>query len=87
MTKRVADLTFGILKARGATGVAVSETGIEDAIRFAYSTFRLVIEPGGAVALAAVLSGKVEPSERTLITLSGGNIDPTHFAAILGRGL
>jgi threonine dehydratase len=87
MTKRVADLTFGILKARGATGVAVSETEIEDAIRFAYSTFRLVIEPGGAVALAAVLSGKVEPSERTLITLSGGNIDPAHFAAILGRGL
>lgn len=87
MTKRVADLTFGILKARGATGVAVSEAEIEDAIRFAYATFRLVIEPGGAVALAAVLTGKVSLGERTLITLSGGNIDPAQFAAILGRGL
>jgi threonine dehydratase len=86
MTKRVADLTFGILKARSATGVAVSETEIEDAIRFAYATYRLVIEPGGAVALAAVLSGKVTPRNRTLITLSGGNIDPAQFAAILGRG-
>jgi threonine dehydratase len=86
MTKRVADLTFSILKARDATGVAVSETEIEDAIRFAYSTFRLVIEPGGAVALAAVLSGKVAPGDRTLITLSGGNIDAAQFADILGRG-
>ncbi|UVO53869.1 threonine/serine dehydratase [Sphingomonas sp. SUN039] len=86
MTKRVAELTFGILRARGATGVAVSETEIEDAIRFAFRTFRLVIEPGGAVALAAILSGKVVPGERTLVTLSGGNIDPDQFAAILGRG-
>lgn len=86
MTKRVADLTFNILKARGATGVAVSEDEIEDAIRFAYANFRLVIEPGGAVALAAVLSGKVTPAERTLITLSGGNIDPAQFAAILAHG-
>lgn len=86
MTKRVADLTFGILKARCATGVAVTETEIEDAVRFAYSTLRLVIEPGGAVALAAILSGKVATGGRTLITLSGGNIDPMQFAAILARG-
>jgi threonine dehydratase len=86
MTKRVADLTFDILKARGATGVAVSETEIEDAIRYAYSTCRLVIEPGGAVALAALLSGKVAPEARTLIILSGGNIDPAQFGAILERG-
>ncbi len=86
MTKRVADLTFGILKTRGATGVAVSEAEIEDAIRFAYSTLRLVIEPGGAVALAAILTGKVALGARPLITLSGGNIDPVQFAAILGRG-
>ncbi len=86
MTKRVADLTFGILRARGATGVAVSEAEIEDAIRFAYSNLRLVIEPGGAVALAAVLTDKVATSDRTLITLSGGNIDAAQFAAILRRG-
>jgi threonine dehydratase len=85
MTKRVADLTFGILKSRGATGVAVSEAEIEHAIRFAFQKLRLVIEPGGAVALAAILSGKVTPTSNTLITLSGGNIDPAQFAAILER--
>ena len=86
MTQRVARLTFDILKARAATGVAVSETEIEDAIRFAYARFRLVIEPGGAVALAAVLANKVALGRRTVVTLSGGNIDPLHFAAILDRG-
>lgn len=86
MTKQVAPLTFDILKARNATGIAVSEAEIEEAIRFAFSTFRLVIEPGGAVALAAVLSGKVALGARTLLTLSGGNVDPAQFAAILERG-
>lgn len=85
MTQRVAELTFGILKARGATGVAVSEAQIEHAIVFAYERLRLVLEPGGAVALAAILSGKVRPTPNTLIILSGGNIDARQFAAILAR--
>ncbi len=86
MTKLVSPLTFGILKRRGATGVAVSEVEIEEAMRFAFANFRLVVEPGGAVALAALLSGKVKPGKRTLISLSGGNIDPGQFAAVLARG-
>ena len=86
MTKQVAPVTFDILRARAATGVAVSESEIEDAMRFAFTQLHLVVEPGGAVALAAILSGKVEPTARTLITISGGNVDPVQFAAILGRG-
>ncbi|MBA3897479.1 MAG: pyridoxal-phosphate dependent enzyme [Sphingomonadaceae bacterium] len=85
MTRRVSPLTFDILRAHGASGVAVSEAGIEDAIRFAFANLRLVLEPGGAVALAALLAGKVTPGERTVVLLSGGNIDPAQFAAILGR--
>jgi threonine dehydratase len=84
-TLRVAPLTFDILKARRATGVAVSEVETEDAIRFAFSKMRLVLEPGGAVALAALLSGKVAPTDRTLVILSGGNIDAARFAAIITR--
>ena len=85
MTRRVANLTFDILRDRGATGVAVSERETETAMRFAFSELHLVIEPGGAVALAAVLAGKVTPGERTLITLSGGNVDPAQFAKVLMR--
>ncbi len=83
MTVSASPLTFGILQSRGATGVWVSPTEVEDAMRFAFHKLRLVIEPGGAVALAAILSRKVKPKERTLITLSGGNVDAAQFAAVL----
>ena len=78
-------LTFAVLQARDATGVTVTESEVEDAMRFAFAKLRLVVEPGGAVALAAVLAGKVELGATTLITLSGGNVDPAQFAAVLGR--
>ncbi len=83
MTTRVSHLTFDILRARGATGMAVSEAAIEDAIRFAFRTLRIVLEPGGAVALAALLGAAAPPRDGTLILLSGGNIDPARFAAIV----
>jgi threonine dehydratase len=82
-TMRVAPITFDILKAHGATGVAVSEEEVAHAMRTAFSKLQLVVEPGGAVALAAVLAGKVKPTERTMVTLSGGNVDPAVFAAII----
>jgi len=80
-TLRVADLTFGILRERSATGVAVSEAEIADAMRFAFETLKLVVEPGGAVALAAALAGKV-PLDGTVLVVSGGNVDPATFRAM-----
>ena|SRR5215217_551673 len=66
-------------------GVAtVSDAEVAEAIRFAYASLKLVVEPGGAVALAALLSGKVDIEGQTAcIVLSGGNVDPALFARIL----
>ena len=83
MTPRVSPLTFDVLHGRGAVGVAVSEAETVAAMRFAYHQYGLTLEPGGAVALAAVLAGKVMISERTLVILSGGNIDPGLFATLI----
>lgn len=77
-------LTFGLLRQSGATGVAVSESAVMDAVRFAFEHLKLVVEPGGAVALAAVLSGTVDVRGKTVaLTLSGGNVDPAVFARCL----
>ena len=78
-TLKVVPLTFGILKARAARGVAVSEAETGAAMRWAFDHLQLVLEPGGAVALAALLAGKAEPGERTLVLLSGGNVDAATF--------
>lgn len=84
-TKRVSPLTFGALRDSGAEGVSVNESQIEAAMRFAFSNLRLVVEPGGAVALAAWLAGKVEVGGEVVIVLSGGNVDPAAYADILVR--
>ena len=79
-TLKVSPLTFEVLARRDATGVAVSEAEVRAAQRFAASKLRLVIEPGGAVALAAVLAGRVAPEPGLLVILSGGNVDLEAYA-------
>ena len=79
-TLRVSPLTFDVLSRRDAIGVAVSEPEIAAAQRWAAEKLRLVIEPGGAVGLAAVLSGKVKLEPGLLVILSGGNVDLAAYA-------
>ncbi|QNM83974.1 threonine/serine dehydratase [Sphingomonas sabuli] len=83
-TPRVSPITFGILRDRGARALTVSDAEVETAIRFAWDKHQLVVEPGGAVALAALLAGKVGVGEATVAVLSGGNIDPDLHAGIVG---
>ena len=66
-------------------GIAtVSDAEVAEAIRFAYASLKLVVEPGGVVGLAALLSGKVDIEGQTAcVVLSGGNIDPALFSRIL----
>jgi threonine dehydratase len=83
-TPRVSPITFGILAERGARSVAVSEEEVRAAVRWAWRELKLVVEPGGAVALAALLAGKVPVEPGTVATLSGGNIDPALHAELVG---
>ncbi len=84
-TLRVAQLTFDVLSRRDAIGVAVSELEIAAAQRWAAERLRIVVEPGGAVALAALLAGKVAVEPGTLVILSGGNVDRAAYARVLAN--
>jgi threonine dehydratase len=82
-TPRVSPITFDILKERASAALSVSDAEVERAVRWAWDRHELTVEPGGAVALAALLAGKVEPANGTVVVLSGGNIDPALHARIV----
>lgn len=85
-TPRVSPITFGILEERDARALSVSDREAAEAVRFAWEKHGLVVEPGGAVALAALLSGKLPPQKDSVVVLSGGNIDPALHAEIIAGG-
>ena len=76
--------TFEVIRARVSAVATVSDTEIVDAMRFAFERLKLVLEPSGASALAALLSGHVEAAgRRTGVILSGGNVDVARFSALV----
>ncbi len=76
-------MTFPINRKLTGPGLMVSDDEVRDAMRFAFRHLKLVVEPGGAVALAAVLSGKIAVSgETSVVVISGGNVDIDLFARI-----
>lgn len=77
-------VNFAVMASHGLRGVTVSEAEVRGAQRLAFARLRLVIEPGGAAALAAVLAGKVPVDGRTAVLLSGGNVDPAAFLRVIG---
>lgn len=77
------ELTFPVNQ-RLAGAITVSDAEVAEAMRFAFRWLKLVIEPGGAVSLAALLSGKIDAKDKTTaIILSGGNVDPDQFGDII----
>lgn len=76
-------INFEVLRERASPGVAVSEEEVRTAQRFAFARLKLVLEPGGAAALAAALAGKVSLDGRTAIMLTGGNVDAAAFARVI----
>lgn len=84
LTDRMGVLPFAIAQKTLAGAVAISDDAVRDAMRFAFRELRVVIEPGGAIALAAALSGAIDlKGARVAIVASGGNVDPEQYAEIL----
>lgn len=78
------DLTWPINQKNLSGAVAVTDAEVAEAMRYAFSALKLVVEPGGCVALTAALTGKVDVAGKTVaIVLSGGNVDPGLFAKVL----
>jgi threonine dehydratase len=78
------ELTYAINESRLRGALAVSDDEVRRAMAFAARTLKLVVEPSGAVALACVMSGKLETRDRTVaVTLSGGNVDDAVLANVL----
>ena len=85
MTPKVSPITFAILRDREARALSVSDAEVSEAVRYAWDKHQLVVEPGASVGLAALLAGKLEPVDETVVVLSGGNIDPALHAQIVAR--
>ncbi|WP_142846979.1 threonine/serine dehydratase [Telmatospirillum sp. J64-1] len=80
------EITFPIHQRFLSGGLAVSDAEVSQAMKLAFERLKLVVEPGGAVALAAVLNGRIDCRGRTIAVIcSGGNVDSATFArAIAG---
>lgn len=80
-------LTWQLNARQLSGGAAVSDDEALDAMAFAWRHFKIVVEPGGVAALAAVLSGKIDVAGKTVCVLAtGGNVDRAVFARALERG-
>jgi threonine dehydratase len=77
-------LTFAVNQPRLAGGLTVTDAEVFAAIAFAFSQLKLVVEPGGAVCLAALLAGKLPAKGQVVgVVVSGGNVDAAVFARAL----
>ena len=77
------ELTFPINQ-RLSGALTVTDAEVAEAMRFAFRWLKMVIEPGGAVSLAALLAGKIDAKDKTTaIIVSGGNVDPDQFGDII----
>ena len=84
-TRSMSELTFSLAQKHVDDIVPVSEQAIYDAVAFFFQRMKLVVEPSGALGLAALLSGVIKPEGRIGIIISGGNVDGDTLHWILSR--
>jgi threonine dehydratase len=84
MARMPGELTFAINQALVGEGVSASDQEVGTAVAFAFHELKLVVEPGGAVALAALLARKIDVRGKIAVAvLSGGNVDPELFHRLI----
>lgn len=85
LTPAPGEITWALGRELLAGGCAVSDDGIREAMRLAFRHLKLVVEPGGAAALACALYDLPEEAKgkRVGVVLSGGNVDPAQYAGVL----
>ena len=82
-TQCLGDITFPLIQEYVDDFQTVSETAIAEAVRLLFQYLKIVVEPSGALGLAALLEGRFNPKEKIGIIVSGGNVDAETFANIL----
>jgi threonine dehydratase len=81
------EITFPIVRRLCAGILTVTDDELRGAMRFAFERLKLVMEPSGASALAALLGGKLDVGGRRVgVIISGGNVDPARYAEIIAAG-
>jgi len=86
MARMPGEITFAINRALVGEGLAASDEEVGAAVAFAFRELKLVVEPGGAVALAALLAGKLDVRGKVAVAvLSGGNVDPELFYRLVAE--
>lgn len=87
MTPTPTALCFAINLDLLAGGLVASDEEVRAAMRFAYEQFKIIVEPGAAVGLAVILSGKIDNRGKAIATIAtGGNIDQKRFCGLLKNG-
>ncbi len=87
MSPTPGEITFALAQRNLAGGLSVTDDEVRAAVRFAFEELKMVVEPGGAVSLAAILASKLPVKGRVVAALvTGGNVDPAMFASIIQSG-
>jgi threonine dehydratase len=81
-------LPFAVARRHVAGGLTATDREVARGMATAFTEYKLVLEPGGAIALAAVLAGRIDIAGKTIAVIaSGGNVDPAMFMTMLSQGL
>ena len=84
MSNTPGELTFPINRELIGAGMIASDAEVAAAVRYAFQELKLVVEPGGAIGLAALLAGKLDVKGKVVVgILSGGNVDADLFAKLI----